>query len=894
MEHLSYKLGQIFCENLTCSTKRFRKCKGTATLALLMSVVMTGVCGVKADAYRIRCTPGTYTKKVIDVDADIKESTIKDTDSLQYCAEGNNYRYAITADGKEVIAFLDSDGALIDVLQGAGNYVIRDESFYGIISEAGDMEKFVINTAKDCDDTDGGSSSSDDADGGSSSSDDTDSEDSADEDESITVYYKTNTGNGNYYTTYIFHDNCIEVIANAENVGGENVGTSFFQRTFLNDYYEPEIKENTEWQFPENGDFPYKDFDSIVTTHYFDNDHKLYTFFKGEEANNYEVFENYSYEHFPLQIEDGKFNNYSINYTLVFERFSQDNDPDYLALFKGKDYDFAAGITPFASTWVENSMVFTGQGIRFNINITDLTGEGNTVNMKCKIYDYYGKVYGEYDKSSYIYGGFQSNHIININRIKTGMYYVEIEITNANNYWHEILPFAYIPEYDYENNDTSPFGVSGVRFGEYQQNDTTVALMDLLGMANVRVGISKPEYVSEDYTLLQTYLGKLKDNDVNITGQYLLMNDWSFSDNGEEFKAEMDNALGYVGEYLNNCEVGNETNLYPVYDTKEKAMYNYIENEFLPGYYSLNAYDIPIIASGVYQSEYDWFGWMSLTGVWNYSDVLSTHAYSFPHRPDYTKDASILHSYESALSRTVNALNTYGDKTWYISETGYPTTPLNNENMFSGVDLRTQADYTVREFILGLAYGADVVESYGFYDQVNLTKGTNPNNCEYHYGMFYDQDYYGRVMPKPLAAAYAMMTRQLDGIEDCSEIYVESDTLRLFKCNITANESNASSSNSSSSNSSSSNASNSGDNGSSVYVMWSNISPLSNDCVDGTRTPNLPWENQWSGSEEFTIYTTSDVTVTDIMGNATTYSPDENGTVTLEVTGAPIYVEGDF
>ena len=392
--------------------------------------------------------------------------------------------------------------------------------------------------------------------------------------------------------------------------------------------------------------------------------------------------------------------------------------------------------------------------------------------------------------------------------------------------------------------------------------------MDKIGVANARVGISTPEYVNSDYTLLENSLETLNNTGIDVTGQYLLMKDWSFSSDADAFQSEMEDTLDHVSKYLTDCEVGNETNLYPTYDSKEEAMEHYYEYEFKPGYNALSNAGVPMVASGVYQAMYDWMILMKSSGVWDMSSVLSTHNYGFPHSPDHVNDDSIEHSFESGLVRARKALDTYGDKTWYISEMGYSTAPLNNANMFSGVDLRTQADYTFREFILGLAYGADVIESYGFYDQLNMQKSTNPNDVEYHYGMLYDQDYFGRVMPKPWALAYASMTRNLESVTSATSLILSSSTIKAFSLSLEKDNETA-------------------------FVLWSNCSLLSNDAVEGTRTPNLPWNNQWEDTEDITVYSTSTVTVTDIMGNETEYTP-KNNVVTIPVSGSPIIVTGDI
>lgn len=782
-------------------------------------------------------TPGQLNpKEISDKKVTFTESLTKDISNLQYYADGDTYRYGITKTGQEVFSFKNEDGSYIDALMGAGEYIIRDTTFWGLISNTTSINRFE--------------------------------EYDVDGVKTLAVFYHTNDG-ADSYTIYKFYDNHVNITASIKGVNSKSVGTSYFQREFVNGYIDYELRENMEWKFPTNKDFPYKDFESIVSMHYLDSTHKMYTFFRGEQANTYNYFDNYSADHFPLIINGNAFDSYELTYDLVFENLEKNRDSDYLALFMSDGSDFAAGITPVTKS-VESSTIFTTNKIEFNINITNLLKESSQYTIEYKIYDYYSNTYNKTIDKGVLKAGGDSNYTVMADGLNSGIYYLDLLITTNKGSYHELYPFGYLPKYQYQYNSTSPFGISGIRFGEYQQNDTTVALMETLGMASARVGISKPEYVSDSYDLLEKYLKELNDNGTKITGQYLCMNDWTFSNNAKAFQTEMEQALSYVGKYLYNCEVGNETNLYPQYSTLNEAMSRYLIYEFNPGSKALNKSNIDIVPSGVYLSQYSWLSQMVSSGLWNKTDILSTHAYSFPHSPDHINDDSIDHSFESALLRTRNYLNAYGDKTWYISEMGVPTTPLNNQDMFSGVDLRTQADYSVREFILGLAYGADVLQLYGFYDQMNMQKGTNPYDCEYHYGMLYDQDYFGRVMPKPLALAYGSMTRNLESIKDCYLVPNSSDTMKIF--GVTLGK----------------------DNGKCNFVVWSNISLLSNDAVYGTRTPNLPWNNQWKASETLVVYSASNVTVTDIMGNETILTPNARGEVSISVTGSPVIISGNI
>ena len=123
------------------------------------------------------------------------------------------------------------------------------------------------------------------------------------------------------------------------------------------------------------------------------------------------------------------------------------------------------------------------------------------------------------------------------------------------------------------------------------------------------------------------------------------------------------------------------------------------------------------------------------------------------------------------------------------------------------------------------------------------------------------------------AAAYANLTHRMDTFRACRySKYEEGEygTLRAFEVE-TADET--------------------------FTVFWSNIQKLPNTTVDGRvgnveRIPLPAWVSRWTTTETRTFDTDRDtVTVIDVMGNRTEY-PAQDGKVTLEISGSPIYVYG--
>ena len=130
-------------------------------------------------------------------------------------------------------------------------------------------------------------------------------------------------------------------------------------------------------------------------------------------------------------------------------------------------------------------------------------------------------------------------------------------------------------------------------------------------------------------------------------------------------------------------------------------------------------------------------------------------------------------------------------------------------------------------------------------------------------------------MPKPWSAAFANLTRRFDGVEKCEffQKYEEDEygTLRAFRVEKKDGEEFA--------------------------VVWSNIYIQPNTNAYGRvnnheRIPMPAWESRWLVSEKRTFDTDADtVRVMDIMGNASEIHA-QNGKVTIEITGSPVYIYG--
>ncbi len=773
---------------------------------------------------------GVSEDTIVIEDGQIPLSNWSESD-IFYRYDGDEYCYVITTGGVESFAFVDKDGTVLEAVAGGGTYASIDGVTWQY-ANASYVNGF----------TDNG-------------------------DGSVTVSYQMTDGS-TAYNTYRFYDNYVNVQAHIEGVArSTTVAGAMLMRNFPNGYSSVEKKIASAWVYPENGDFPYLVQEGIVTSLLIGDHHRLYTFVRGTDGERMVLFEEYPDDNIPVVVSGGVWEQYSINYDLVFENLNETANADCDALFKGKDYGFSACVSEETAKESAATIYYT-DSVELGIDVKGLKEDVSSAQVSYKVYDYDGNIVAAAEQSVALNENASVSVPISVNTSKNGIFFLDYAVQDGINTHRELYTFALLDRHSYSFGN--PFGLSGVRFGQYEQNDTTAWILKNIGAQNVRVCISEPDYVSNDYSLLARYLEKMTDNGIKVNGQYLLMDGWKAptKDTADAYVNEMDGVLSQVGQYLTDCQVGNEYNLAYSGSSVADGMNAYLASYFNPGYRSIKEKNgINIGGAGIALSHLNWMEQSVVAGLFDKQDVFVTHAYGYPHSPDYIKDPGIEHSIESAYARTKAFLENQEGKTWYVGEVGYPTTALNATGLFSGADLRSQADYTIRECVLAVNYGADVVEVYNLYDQGNLFKGISAENQEDNFGLFYDQDYYGRIMPKPSAIAFANMTRALDGIENCEEISAGSATARVFE---TTNE----------------------DTDKVVYVAWSNVARLSNDIgYSFVRTPNLPWNNQWKGSEQVTIPVSgSKAVLCDSMGNRTELGV-ENGQVTFGLTGSPVFIE---
>lgn len=669
-------------------------------------------------------TPTQPTKPDDDVPID-SDSLLDNRDSLKFYYEGATYSYGITDDNKEVIAFRDAKGNMLDALEGAGTYALVSTSNQQLLSVGGiaSFEQTVIGNNI-----------------------------------ALIVKYRAvgmNTQNAILETTYVFGLNNLSISARVSYSGNQAISGSKSRigRRFLNGYTTCKKTLNYGWTYPEDGDDPYREVESWVTINRVDDKHKIYTFVRSEDIpERYWDHQNrYPEANIPLFFEEGNGVDYTASFDLVLETEAEGRNSDYLALFASQNADYAAGIAPVTPN-DDASTVFVGDEVEFNINVTNLSDADTDFSLRYDIMDYYGNVVdaGIYIDST-VFKGLDANRRIKVSgkdRGLYGIYFINLLVVSHTHTHQEMYPFLLLPNYDYKHRATSPFGINQILGGPNEPYLDYLSVASKIGVANTRGAGNVSTSFEEDSI---AFLNEAKKRGIHVIGH-----------------GTTPAYLNAFSKYLDEVVVGNELNMPTISDgTKmEQAFTDYKANYFDFGYEWVHQkFNLKHVTAGIAGVQARWMEEIYNRGLWDKCDILAIHPYGYPQSPDLsTGPANQIWHVEHGLQRYQAAIKAYGYKPAYVTETGYPTPPGNK----TAVSLRTQAEYNTRCFVLSLAYGVQKVMAYCFLDYSNSGIGSVLGDVEYHFGHFYYPDYFGRIMPKPSAASFAGMTRTLESVQKLS------------------------------------------------------------------------------------------------------------------------------
>lgn len=770
-----------------------------------------------------------------------------------YIHKGKNYFYGIKKDNTEVIASLDGD-SIIPLVAGAGGFEFRDEN-NTVRFSSGAIERFVENES--------------------------------DGKRHLTVYYKSDADCEfvrENKTTYCFGNEAIlvEAFVDAEDFHPELCGENcFFARRPLNDCDRYQKRVAYYWNYPENNDYTHKESDAFVLSEDYGNT-ALYTFIRDENSAHQFEFCYLTRERMPLQLTEKwpffvaskKTMNavkYKYNFDLVF--VDNKNTAAYYALFKGKNSDFAAGVC--AVTKDDNASYFLGKEITLNLNVTNISDRSINYSVRYNIINHYNETVASgiwYNNTLGV--GESANRNLDLHLENYGMHYLNYYVVSDNFEHRELYPFATVEPYEFKYRAQSPFGICAPYTNSPEECDAAAKLLGKMGIASIRM-----DKQNKNFELSRL----LRENGITRQGIGI-----AYNRNPDDVEGYMEQVRELAHDWMDKVEFFFMSNEYDKfcknnYDKSLKSIKeDFIPHTFAPAYeFFKNEYPEKlknIVWESNCHGSTEWLEAFYETGLWDKSDIIDIHSYSNPSGPDKVYSNQLVSIFSNLLSNEYAAVrwkriqNRYGKKRVMFGETGYHTSVHDKREN----DIRTAADFNVRIALIFLEAGAEIINYYCLFDRTSRFVGSSTWN-ELYLGAWHNTDYYGTYMPKPWAAAYANLTRRMDGVKKCTffKKYEEDEwgTLRAYKVECEDNN---------------------------FAVLWSNIYKLPNTTAQGrvNNTERIPmplWENRWIITEtrEFDVVG-DNVTVIDVMGNSKTIVA-KDGKVQLEISGSPIFVYGlDF
>ena len=408
----------------------------------------------------------------------------------------------------------------------------------------------------------------------------------------------------------------------------------------------------------------------------------------------------------------------------------------------------------------------------------------------------------------------------------------------------------------------SPFGMAALiaapeRYPDQYPAETVLSMMQRIGVRWVRGGwfpfkdrISAEEerQVRQDIDLLARH---------GILPHVQLGSGLPKPEELHAFRARLEASLSRFAWVSDYVEIGNELNHAGVSGDQ------YVEGMLKPVHEVMRRVhpDGKIMCMGLGGVTRKWLGEFVQAGGMELIDVLSVHPGCHPRAPEYWEG---WHGwvFRPQMLDAMKAAREAGGKEVWITESYAPTPPGRSQ-----VDLRTSADYLVRNYICSLGIGVRVNEWYQFQDGVWFAQRPNPDDIEYNFGIVYTD-----LTPKPAYVAYGTMTQQLEGARYVGRLDLGADDLYAARFERK---------------------------GETVDVLWSYREKHETDLPwwppenykDASRKPAEPWVERWREPVEVTLPALRTVTVTDIMGNSRDVDPTD-GRVVLGLTGSPIYVRG--
>ena len=500
-----------------------------------------------------------------------------------------------------------------------------------------------------------------------------------------------------------------------------------------------------------------------------------------------------------------------------------------------------------------------GEPLAFRLRAANSGSQPTHAALRWQVRDYDGQLVA-HDSATVQLAGLQEQVVpVRVPSPGRGLYFLEAQAEAGGVRTVRYTTAAVLPARS-QPPAASPFGIASYiaspdRYPDQPARETVLGLLQRIGVHWVRSGA--PEDAAQVRALAESYRRHGLRWHAQL-GHELV----TTAEQQPAYLAWLDRMLPLVTPYSQHIEIGNEYNFWGGH-LSGKAAEPYTRLMLRPFHDKLRAMapQAKVLNAGVGGVERPFLDGIATAGGWGKFDVLSVHTGFHPRAPDHPEPDDWW-DLPTQLETAQSLLREHGAKPLWVTETYAPTPPRRDR-----VGERVGADYLVRAYAVNLAAGAEVVEWYSFQDGMWFARSWKPEDDEYYFGLVRPD-----LSPKPAFVAYATMTERLAGKTYRRRLEAGDPDVYLLEF--------------------------AGPGGSAV-VAWSRRErdPLDFSWWPGTgprpwRPPQQPWQPVWRDRTTITLEgQPSPLAITDVMGRTKRITA-ERGTLSLQLTGSPVFVEG--
>lgn len=507
-----------------------------------------------------------------------------------------------------------------------------------------------------------------------------------------------------------------------------------------------------------------------------------------------------------------------------------------------------------------------GQPLRLHVRCRNVSLKTQVAGWAWSVHDYEGKTLVEGKQRLDLAPGAEfSRDLLRGIEAAPGIYFVAGELTWPGGRRLVRTTLGVLATRKSELRPLSPFGVAGIIcnpevYPDQPEMDTVLGLCARIGVHWIR-GLGFPiraDVPAGEVARARARLGLLRRHGILPhvqCGQGVPADENASRSFARDFQRSL-SSFAFLSPYV---EVGNELNSVMKAD-------DYVKRLLKPQYQATRnaAPASKVVTMGLAGvDKIFWDGFVAAAGL-DFCDVISVHPGHYPRAPEYWEgwDGWVWRPQLARVFNTLKERGIEGKREVWVTEAYAPALPERSQ-----LDLRTAADYLVREYCLSLALGVRVVEWYQLQDGAWYSMAPDPLDIETGFGMVYTD-----LAPKPQCIAYGVMTAQLEGSKCLGRLDLGADDLYGIRFQR---------------------------GGEIVDVLWSyrekhecDLPWWPPEVFKGKgRQPKEPWQPRWLKPVEITLPARGEVTQSDLMGRSRCPKVRESR-VSLALTGSPIYVRG--